>query len=227
MSLEERTKAHTGATEAFNRSENRPDGAAVLDSLANGLSLLRDLLYVRLHEDVERIVGNDSMLMPVSERKTEKLTKLEIDLYQIAESAEAAGRRRYLRSGADWYRRWLLAARLPEAAENRKAEERIARYIAQSPDERRLAFSNILCGVLPESRRAPLVLFRLIPLAVEIVTSVAFGDHAGTSEARQEQVLLLPAIGDCPQCRGAVLENGTECQACGNPLWKFEWLHAT
>ena len=33
--------------------------------LTAGMNTLRDLLYLRLHADVERLVGRDSMLMPV------------------------------------------------------------------------------------------------------------------------------------------------------------------
>lgn len=44
--------------------ENRTDAIQVVDHLDSGLTLLAELLYVRLHEDVEKMLGLDSMLAP-------------------------------------------------------------------------------------------------------------------------------------------------------------------
>ena len=44
------------------------DVARTVDSLSVGLTLLRNLLLSRIHEDVERHVGFDSMIAPVSAR---------------------------------------------------------------------------------------------------------------------------------------------------------------
>lgn len=226
MGSEELCKKRLQAVEEFNRLFRRSDGAMLVGSLAGGLTLLRDLLYVRLHEDVEEAVGTDSMLRPASEQKVEQQSKLEIDIYQVVESAATVEQRGYLGGGAGQFRDWLARLRLDEMATQRKVLDRIARYVSLPPERRRLALTDVLSRVLPESREAPLVLFRLIPLAVATVTSAAFGDHRGASEARTAQISLLPAIADCRHCRGAVLENGEECHACGNPLWKFEWLKA-
>ena len=55
------------AAEQLNRHERRQDGEAVVASLSEGLTILRNSLYLRVHHDVEKIVGKDSMLMPLSE----------------------------------------------------------------------------------------------------------------------------------------------------------------
>jgi hypothetical protein len=66
-----------------------------------------------------------------------------------------------------------------------------------------------------------------LPYSVQIVTALAFADSATAAKARTNQLLLLPAIGDCRSCRGRVLDNGEQCSVCGNPVWKSEWLMAT
>jgi hypothetical protein len=65
--------------------------------------LLSDLLYLRLHEDVEKAIGIDSMLAPLSETKSQSITKIEIGLYQIAESAATIRQFGYLPAGDDWW----------------------------------------------------------------------------------------------------------------------------
>ena len=86
---------------------------------------------------------------------------------------------------------------------------------------------DILLDLLPESGRAPLVLFSLVPLSVHLVTALAFGDRRRGEALRKQQQDLLPALADCRDCHGAVLANGKLCSTCGNPLWKFEWLTST
>ena len=58
----------------------------MVTSLDSGLSVLRDLLYGRMHFDVEQIVGTDSMLIPLSESKTQLATKVQIEIFQVVES---------------------------------------------------------------------------------------------------------------------------------------------
>jgi len=205
---------------------NRHDGEHVSGSLNGGLAILRDSLYGRVHRDVEIELGKDTMIMPVSEMKTEASTKTEIDLYQIAESAAAVGEHGYVRTDARWYLQWLTRLRLGEAATEANTAARLDDYMSRTPDDRRLAFTDVLATVLAESTRAPLVLFRLFPLSVEIATALAFGDHAAAQDARNRQTFLLPEIGYCNECHGKVLENGEQCPGCGNPLWKYEWLTA-
>lgn len=215
------------AIEQFNRHEDSKDGAQVTRSLCAGLGLLCDLLYGRMHFDVEEKLGTDSMLVPVSEMKTQKATREEIEVFQVVESAAAAAEYGYTRSDDDWYLQWLGQLRLGESLSNPKNSARIADYRSKTPDARRLALTDVLLKVLPESRRAPLVLFRLVPLAVHVATALAFGDQGRASELRGRQIAFLPAITDCHKCRGAVLDNEEMCDVCGNPLWRFEWLNVT
>ena len=53
-----------------------------------------------------------------------------------------------------------------------------------TPHDRCLAFSDVLVKVIPESRKAPLVLFHLLPLAVRLVTAAALGDQATAAKLR-------------------------------------------
>lgn len=217
--LQERIRT---AADLFNQAEGRADGDQLAAALDRGLNTLGDSLYARFHEDVERLTGTDSMLMPVSELKARAATVREVDCYMVAESAVAVERARYIRESALWYAGWLAALRLGEAAAG--CRERVDDYVRRSADGRRLALSNTLLKVLPESSRAPLVLFRLLPQAVHVVTALAFHDSRGAAQARQAQRIDLPSIGDCAACRGEVLPIGQQCPRCGNPLWKFELL---
>jgi hypothetical protein len=226
METEESVQRRQHAIEEFTQHEHRGDGARVTGSLSGGLTLLRDLLYVRVHDDVELRVGMDSMLSPVSVEKTAKTTKAEIDLFQTAVSAIAVRQQGYVSGSDDWYLNWLTRFRLGRLAEDPRVAKRLSTYLAATPDGRRLTFTNVMASALAESRRAPLVLFRLFPHAVGIVTALAFEDHVLCDAAREQQLHLLPSIRDCHHCRGKLLDNGEECRLCGNPLWKFEWLTA-
>jgi hypothetical protein len=124
----------------------------------------------------------------------------------------------------DWYVPWLVKLCLGESPPSDAQRERIDDYLAKTADARRLAMTDVLASVLPESARAPLVLFLLFPLAVEIVTVVAFGDTGGAEKLRAAQIGHLPKISRCRQCHGRVLDNGETCRQCANPLWKIEWL---
>jgi hypothetical protein len=224
---EESVRRHTRAAKEFDRHERRRDGAQVAGSLAGGLDILRDSLHFRVHLDVQQVVGVDSMWLPVSEVDAQRQARTEIDLYSIAESAAAVGESGYVGTADDWYLRWLARLRLGDAHEEAEHVVRLEGYLSRTSDDRRLAFTDVLADVLPDSRRAPLVLFRLLPLAVRIVTALAFGDHVRAREARNSQAAHLPAIRYCRRCRGEVLENGEQCEQCGNPLWEFKWLTAT
>ena len=214
------------AAEQFNRHGNREDGAQVAGCLADGLTVLRDSLSRRLHQDVERFVGMDSMLVPVSKIRALRLAAHEIEAYQIAESTAAAAESSYVGQPEEWFLPWLVQLRLGEGSLCVEITQRARSYLSEGPDRRRLAFADKLATVLPESRRAPLVLFRLVPLSVGIATALAFGDAAAASRLRADQTAVLPAIADCRQCRGRVLPCAQQCDACGNPLWKYECLTA-
>ena len=87
-----------------------------------------------------------------------------------------------------------------------------------------MAFSNILAAALPEASRAPMILLKLLPLAVQAATAQAFGKSADAMQWRHEQNGNPAGIADCHHCHGILLENGEQCEMCGNPLWTFEWL---
>jgi hypothetical protein len=214
------------AAEEFNKRTRRSDGERVAGSLNGGLSLLQESLYSRLYDDVERIVGKDSMLMPVSELKARRATNTQIAVYQIAESNATAAKLGCIGPDDQWYLHWLAGLRLRETQVDEKVVDQLTDYLSKTPQQRKLAFTDVLVRVIPDSRRAPLILFELFPLCVQIVTAMALTDHASAFELRRQQMLRQPAIGDCHSCRGQVLENGEQCQACGNPLWKHEWLVA-
>ncbi len=214
------------AIETFNRLAGRDDGQQVTTGLDAGLSVLRDLIYGRMHFDVERVVGADSMLMPLSEMRTQRDTQTQIDVLQVAESAFAVAQFGYLGPDAVWYVDWLTKLRLSKADVGSELTQEITTYAQMTPDARRLAGMDSLNKVLPESRNAPLVLFRLMPLAVQIATALSFNDQATAAEIRSRQISLLPAITECHECRGAVLENGDICKVCNSPMWKYEWLTA-
>jgi hypothetical protein len=224
---DESVRRHTRAAKEFDRHERRRDGVHVAGSLAGGLDVLRDSLYFRVHLDVQEVVGVDSMWLPLSEVEAHKQARTEIELYQIAESAATVRQCGYVSMADDWYLRWLARLRLADAHDDAKHVERLADYLRKTLDDRRLTFTDVLAEVLPDSRRAPLVLFRLLPLAIRIVTALALGDHVRARDARNSQAAHLPAIRYCRRCRGEVLENGEKCEQCGNPLWEYKWLTAT
>ncbi|MGA2031238.1 MAG: hypothetical protein ABSG68_03190 [Thermoguttaceae bacterium] len=224
MTSEESQLRRMSAAEEFDLHEHRSDGVRLVPALADGLTMLRDLAYARVHDDVEQRMGTDSMLAPISAEKTERLTKAEIELYQIVVSFAAVREHAYVAAQDEWYLQWLARLRLGKMMAESRTSQRLQFYLSKTSDARRLAFSNILASAVPESRRAPLVLFRLLPMCAEVVTCLAFGDLQAAAAVRNCQVHALPAIRDCHACRGRLLENGEYCHACGNPLWKFEWL---
>jgi hypothetical protein len=215
------------AAEQFQRQSRRHDGPKVIASLEKGFNLLRDLFYERMHFDVEQNLGADSMLIPLSETRTHRRTQQEIDIYQVVESAALVHQAGYLGPNDDWYVGWLGSQRLGAAMSDDRIAGKFRDYAPQTPEQRRRAFMDRLQEVLPESSRAPLVLFSLVPLAVQLATALAFADAQRAADLRRQQLNLLPAIADCRACRGQVRENGELCLECGNPLWKFKWLTST
>lgn len=222
---DDKSKRRTELVAEFERHESRQDGQQVVASLDSGLSVLRDLFYGRTHFDVEQLVGSDSMLIPLSESKTQIATKVQIELFQVIESTAAVQERRYVSSDA-WYLDWLARFRLGDVAGKEKIVKEIAAYRGMKPDGRRLAFTDVLMRVLPESRKAPLVLFQLVPLAIQIATAQAFGDAQAAAQLRSRQKSILPSIADCQACHGRVLDNGEICDVCSNPMWAYRWLTA-
>jgi hypothetical protein len=213
---------------AVELQEQEPDLSAeqVTHSLVYGLNTLRNLLFQRIHEDVEANYGHDSMLLPISVEASERVAKCEIETYQIAVTALTIQERGFLRSDVKWFVKWLAELRLGEDLQDTKWRRRIRQYVAMSEDEQRLDFSRHLETVFPEASRAPLILYRLFPLSIRIVSAVAFGHHLEAAELRNRQTFWLPAIGDCHDCHGRPLDNGEQCPVCGNPIWTYHWLCA-
>ena len=58
------------AAEAFDARASRGDGARVAYGLSRSLTQLKEVLFRRLHADVESRFGTDSMYVPVSEAVT-------------------------------------------------------------------------------------------------------------------------------------------------------------
>ena len=224
MSQENRSDQLRDAAAEFDRRENRSDGARIVACLDDGLTLLRESFYLHLHQELENALGRDSMLMPVSEIKTRQQVKVEIELYQAAESAAALAEMGRLRNDGQWCLHWLAGVRLGQAAIDEPNRRRLEQYAEQNQDQRRLTLTDVLVKVLRDARRAPLVLFRLFPMAVQIATAIALGDASAASRIRANQIKCLPAIEDCSQCHGRILNAGDQCPVCGNPLWKTTWL---
>jgi hypothetical protein len=200
---------------------NRGDGEQIVNSLCQGLDLLRDQLYIRVHDDVERVYGVDSMLMPVSETKTERVTKLEVEIYQVVSSCVTAGDFGYFPRDDQRLLPWLARLRLGDESRSPHVRERIDSYLAEKDHERRLAFLDVLARTAHEARHAPLVLFRLYPRAIQIVVATAFNNSQRAREVRDKQIEILPAIEGCDACCGRLLPNGTQCSHCGNPVWTY------
>ena len=226
MSLQETMDRRTNAATRFDAQQPGNLGTSVTTSISYGLGSLRLALFHRIHEDVERYYGADSMLSPVSIdglRKMETATKVEIEIYQVAVSCEEVRDRGYVEDMA-WYRDWLAELRLGELADRPQVRGRLDHYLDEQRSERRLDFSGVLSRNAPDASRAPLVLYRLFPLSVRIATNLAFGDHLAASETRNLQTSMLPNIVDCRICHGRPLDNGDSCETCGNPVWRFDWL---
>jgi hypothetical protein len=213
------------AAAEFDRHEGRQDGRRVAGNLSSGLSQLRNTLYHRIHDDVEQVFGMDSMIMPISASKTEAAAKAEIEVYGLAIAIAEARARGYVRDG-QWFAEWLGRLRIGDQFSAPSVTKRLQQYLAQLPEDRRLAFSDVLARAIPEAGQAPLILYRLLPLSIAIATALAFDDRFRAAELRNEQIRLLPSIGDCHDCHGRPLESGEACSTCGNPLWKYQWLNA-
>ena len=213
------------AAQALNAQESRADGAKITASLMAGLNEFDSLLFDRISSDVEIEFGQDSMLVPVSAVKSGKATRKEIEVYQGVEAAAQARGAGKIRDEA-WFADWLARLRLGDLYDDPLVAQRFTLYRGKSADARRLTFESLLERSYPEAGKAPVLVYRLFPLAIGIVTAVAFGDHDMAQKLRKQQCELLPNLIECRACHGHLLDNGDECRHCGNPLWKFQWLTA-
>src|SRR5215211_6646503 len=75
MSSDDRQARLAVAAEEFNLHEHRDTGSRVATNLADGFNTLRDAFFTRVYDDVEQVVGTDSMLMPISRVKSEMAAK--------------------------------------------------------------------------------------------------------------------------------------------------------
>ncbi|HRX82281.1 MAG TPA: hypothetical protein P5307_24610, partial [Pirellulaceae bacterium] len=176
-------------------------------------------------DDVERKYGADSLVgtsMSDIERQ-DHLAKVEIEAYAAIVVNDEVIRSGYVGDDAEWFLPWMFHLRLGDAYKS-VMDKRVEYYESRTIEERRLKFVSVLQRVLPESARAPLVLFRLFPRAIRILTAVAFGDPLRAKELRAEQIGFLPGIVDCHECHGRVLDNEDSCRCCGNPVWNFTFL---
>ncbi len=217
---------HPAAVKAatqFDQHQGGSDGTRVADHLAKNLTALRESLFRRVLTP-DKSIPLDSMLLPVSKLKAQQHGAEEVEAFMIAESADAVRVLQLVKKAEPWYADWLTAMRLDSWNPLGNVPERIAGYLKQSSDERRLQFSNLLVETIPETRRAPLVLFRLLPMAVHLATVQAFGISEAARKIRAEQIKILPSIAYCQKCHGELLPDGEECSTCGNPLWNKQWL---
>ena len=74
-------------------------------------SMSADLLFTRIHGEVEQIFGLDSMLLPASLLKSEANAKTEIEVYQVVESVFDAAASHYV-ADKELYLNWLGRLRL-------------------------------------------------------------------------------------------------------------------
>ena len=116
------------------------------------------MLYARLHEDVEETLGVDSMLAPIAPAKTKALPVRETESYQIAESAVLVRRSGCVREDGPWYVHWLSRLRLGELSPQAAELARVADYLSQTADQRRLQAAH-----LPAIADCPQCKRRLLP----------------------------------------------------------------
>lgn len=226
MTMATRTQRRRAATDAFNLHESRQDGEHIVARIDDALILLSDLVFLRIHGEVEQHLGVDSLYNPLSEAKSESKAKAETRLYLACEAGLFAEEREYVKWRNGWCETWLAELLIDERDLAMSAAERLATYHDKSPDDRRRAFSLVLERSFPEAIQAPLVIYRLLQPAARLATALAFdrADHAQAQ--RDRQLVVLPSILDCSTCHGEVLPCGQTCANCGNPFWKYDLLTA-
>ncbi len=149
--------------------------------------------------------------------------KFEIEAYSCLLVTDEVIQGDQLADADEWFLEWIFQLRLGPGYDS-IFQKRVDYYRSRTIEERRLKFVSMLQRVMPESKKAPLVLFRLFPRSVRTMAAVAFGDAIRAEVLRDEQTSLLPAISDCRECHGRVLDNDEICRCCGNPLWHYTWL---
>ena len=203
------------------------DSERFVGCLSSSLTRLRAALIRRCCDDVEEEFGKDSMVLSSlqeKERQSRRATT-EIEAYCCILVNEEATQNKYLVNDDNWFLDWLLRFRFGKLSDRIK-EERVSHYRSDTIQERRMKFVSLLHRSLPESARAPLVLFRLFPRSVRISAAMAFDDMKRAQVLRDEQVRLLPAITYCHECQGRLMDCDDSCRCCGNPVWTITWLQS-
>lgn len=197
----------------------------VVESLTAGLTQLRNLFIVRTQDDVSKKYGTDSMIGTslAGLQKKARAAKVEIEAYACIVADDEATLQGYVDDGDKWFLDWIFRLRLGDGYKS-VLDKRVDYYRSRTVEDRRLKFVSVLQRVIPESAKAPLVLFRLFPRSVRILAALAFDDALRARQVRAEQIGFLPAIGDCHECHGGVLDNEDNCRCCGNPVWNYAFL---
>ncbi len=164
------------AVAEFEHHRIGPDAKHAVQALDAGIAHLRDAYAERVHEDLEEEFGQDSMLAPPSlAREAQQIleARREIEAYSCFLVANEITRHCYLDNAGDWILDWVLHLRF---GDNREfAAQRAAVYRSMTPRERHVLFISLLKQALPESKKAPGVLFHLFNRGVKIVAAIAFG----------------------------------------------------
>lgn len=224
LSVCDRRDQATLALEGHDAALAAEEVVQVLDA---GIAQLRDAFVVRVHEDLEEEFGRDSMLAPPSwSREVEEVrgARNEVDAYSCFIVADQAARYAYVADPGDWLQPWALQIRFGD--DIAFGLQRAGSYGQMTPRERHTFFVSLVHRVLPESRKAPAVLFHLFSRGVKIMAALAFGNSDRALALRKQQREMLTAIGECPECHGHLLEPDVQCATCGNPLWTYTWLRA-
>ena len=139
--LQECLERRAAAAAELSVREPRLAAEQVTHSLVYGLNSLRNLLFTRIHEDVEANLGRDSMLLPLSVEASEHSAKCEIEAYQLVVAALAAWDRGWVTSDFKWFIGWLAQLRLGDDVHDSRWRRRVRRYVTLPEDEQRLSFS--------------------------------------------------------------------------------------
>src|SRR5438067_317709 len=112
LATQDRTTRRADAVQVLGERTHRGDASQVVARLDDGLTQLRNLLLTRITEDVERSFGVDSMIVPLSQARTEHAAKGEIEALLVTEVADEASLGGLVALPAEWIRPWLLDLRL-------------------------------------------------------------------------------------------------------------------
>ncbi len=213
---------HREAVAAFAQQTGRRDGAAVVETLTAGLELVGRLFLDRIRGGLnvsDVAVRNDLPNQPeLAECYRATL------LVEAVESGIQTRRYHYLAAEGEWYEKWLALALLGGELPLKQIVTGIAHYGRLSPERRQADLRVSLERRIHAALDAPPVVYRLLTLAVTVITATAFGDQETADSARHLQHTLVPLAGGCGQCHGQILSAGKLCPGCGNPLWRRDWL---